>query len=88
VGAGSYGQKRIEVLRGPASVLYGEGGLGGVINVVPKAPQRERETSLLVGAGSYGQKRIEVLRGPASVLYGEGGLGGVINVVPKAPQRE
>ncbi|PRG44740.1 TonB-dependent receptor [Burkholderia gladioli] len=49
--------ERIEVLRGPASVLYGEGGLGGVINVVPKAPQRERETSLLVGAGSYGQKR-------------------------------
>jgi iron complex outermembrane receptor protein len=28
----------IEVLRGPASVLYGEGAIGGVINVVPKKP--------------------------------------------------
>ncbi|WP_414441455.1 TonB-dependent receptor [Burkholderia sp. 22PA0106] len=49
---------RIEVLRGPASVLYGEGGIGGVINVVPKAPQRERSTTVLVGAGSYGEKRV------------------------------
>lgn len=29
---------RIEVLRGPASVLYGEGAIGGVINVIPKKP--------------------------------------------------
>lgn len=29
---------RIEVLRGPASVLYGEGAIGGVVNVVPKKP--------------------------------------------------
>jgi len=29
---------RIEVMRGPASVLYGAGAIGGVINVVPKKP--------------------------------------------------
>ncbi|NNM71792.1 TonB-dependent receptor [Enterovirga sp. DB1703] len=29
---------RIEVLRGPASLLYGEGAIGGVVNVVPKKP--------------------------------------------------
>lgn len=29
---------RIEVLRGPASVMYGEGAIGGVINVIPKKP--------------------------------------------------
>jgi len=31
---------RIEVLRGPASVLYGDGAIGGVVNVVPKKPTR------------------------------------------------
>ncbi|MGQ3183687.1 MAG: TonB-dependent receptor plug domain-containing protein, partial [Brevundimonas aurantiaca] len=31
---------RIEVLRGAASVMYGEGAIGGAINVVPKKPTR------------------------------------------------
>ncbi|RQO55832.1 TonB-dependent siderophore receptor [Variovorax sp. KBW07] len=31
---------RIEVLRGAASVMYGEGAIGGAINVVPKKPSR------------------------------------------------
>ncbi len=48
---------RIEVLRGAASVLYGEGGIGGVINVVPKAPQRDYATTVQLGAGAYGEKR-------------------------------
>jgi len=31
---------RIEVLRGPASVLVGDGAIGGVVNVIPKKPTR------------------------------------------------
>jgi iron complex outermembrane receptor protein len=34
--------QRIEVLSGPASVLYGQGALGGAINVIPKRPNSER----------------------------------------------
>jgi iron complex outermembrane receptor protein len=34
--------ERVEVLNGPASVLYGQGALGGVINVVPRAVNFER----------------------------------------------
>lgn len=30
--------ERIEVLRGPSSVLYGDGAIGGIVNVVPKKP--------------------------------------------------
>jgi iron complex outermembrane receptor protein len=33
-----YGQERIEVLKGPASVLYGQGEPGGIINLVAKRP--------------------------------------------------
>ena len=43
---------RIEVLRGPASVLYGEGAIGGVVNVIPKKPTRgpiENEIQTTVG---------------------------------------
>ena len=46
----TWSAQRIEVLRGPASVLYGEGAIGGVINVIPKKPQttpyNEAEISL------------------------------------------
>ncbi|MGY3486976.1 iron complex outermembrane receptor protein [Bradyrhizobium sp. USDA 4011] len=46
----TWSTQRVEVLRGPASVLYGEGAIGGVINVVPKKPQgtpyNEAEVSL------------------------------------------
>lgn len=33
--------ERIEVLHGPASVLYGDGAIGGIINVIPKKPISE-----------------------------------------------
>ncbi|HEY4219508.1 MAG TPA: TonB-dependent receptor, partial [Gemmatimonadaceae bacterium] len=50
--------ERIEVLRGPASVLYGEGAIGGVVNVIPKRPQRDYATTLQLGIGTQGQKRV------------------------------
>ncbi|WP_197432159.1 TonB-dependent siderophore receptor [Ectopseudomonas composti] len=44
---------RIDVLRGPASVLYGEGATGAVINVVPKKPfAGEIQNHLRLGYGS------------------------------------
>ncbi len=36
--------ERIEVLRGPASMLYGRGDPGGTFNIVSKQPQAERRT--------------------------------------------
>lgn len=44
--------ERIEVLYGPASVLYGAGAIGGAINVVPRRPDptvSRRETELTIG---------------------------------------
>lgn len=34
----TWSAERIEVLRGPGSVLYGEGSIGGIVNVIPKKP--------------------------------------------------
>ena len=53
--------ERIEVLRGPASVLYGEGAVGAVINYVPKKPNRTTsEHEVLISAGSWGTYRAGV----------------------------
>lgn len=43
---------RIEVLRGPASVMYGQGAIGGVLNVIPKKPTRIMENEGLLEFGS------------------------------------
>ncbi|MCY4209739.1 MAG: TonB-dependent receptor [Gammaproteobacteria bacterium] len=47
----TWGVERIEVLKGPSSVLYGEGGIGGALNVIPKKPQQEPGRDLRVTFG-------------------------------------
>ncbi len=48
-----YQLERIEVLRGPASVMYGQGNPGGLINLISKRPVFERFGEVGVQAGSY-----------------------------------
>ena len=46
--------ERVEVLKGPASVLYGEGALAGVINKVTRKPVLgERMLDLMLSGGSF-----------------------------------
>ncbi|RUR74835.1 TonB-dependent siderophore receptor [Chlorogloeopsis fritschii PCC 9212] len=45
--------ERLEVLKGPASVLYGEGGLGGAINFVTKQPLRDPFYEISATIGSF-----------------------------------
>ena len=47
----TWGVERVEVLKGPASVLYGEGGIGGAINVIPRKPQHDRGGDVRLMAG-------------------------------------
>ncbi len=47
----TWGVERIEVLKGPSSVLYGEGGIGGAYNVIPKRPQQEPRGDLRITTG-------------------------------------
>ncbi len=44
--------ERIEIIRGPSSSLYGSEGLGGVISIVTKNPDENRNTSLQTNAGN------------------------------------
>lgn len=53
----TWGYERIEVLRGPASVVFGSGTVGAMINAVRKAPQRDRAIETLVAAGDHGSVR-------------------------------
>lgn len=54
--------ERVEVLRGPASVLYGSNAMGGVINIVTRGSAVRRDgiaTNVTLGAGSYGTVQTE-----------------------------
>ena len=48
----------VQVLRGPASVLYGEGAIGGAVNVIPRRPGKAMQFDGQVGVGSRGTYRL------------------------------
>ncbi|AYH45663.1 TonB-dependent siderophore receptor [Azoarcus sp. DN11] len=56
----TWGYERIEILRGPASVLFGDGAVGGILNLVRKAPTRGRHLDASLTAGSRGEYHIGV----------------------------
>jgi len=57
--ADPYNFSQIEVVRGPSSVLFGAGSLGGIVNMVSKRPDFMPEGEILFRYGSHG--RVEVL---------------------------
>ncbi|WP_371766904.1 TonB-dependent receptor [Massilia sp.] len=58
--------ERVEVLKGPASVLYGRGSAGGLVNRVTKKPLADPLLEAGVTLGSHGQRRGEFDAGAAS----------------------
>jgi len=51
-----FGLERVEVLRGPSSVLYGGGSPGGVVNAVSKMPSAEPIRYIEAGVNSFGNR--------------------------------
>jgi|GEM_PF-2401249 len=49
-----YNIERIEIIKNPASALYGVAGVGGIINVITKRPEKPVQAELSVSAGSFG----------------------------------
>jgi len=60
-----YTLERVEVLRGPSSVLYGQGGIGGVLNMVSKRPQKAAQREIQLQAGNHDRYQVAAdLTGP------------------------
>lgn len=52
--------ERVEVLRGPASVIYGSNAMGGVVNIVTRQMREDgTQTHINLGGGSYGTMQTE-----------------------------
>ena len=54
-----YTLERIEVLRGPASMLYGQGSTAGVVNMVTKRPLAEPVREIGVSYGSHSRRQLQ-----------------------------
>ena len=55
----TYGLEQIQVLKGPASVLYGQSTPGGLIDMVSKMPTAEALREVQVDYGSYALRQIK-----------------------------
>jgi catecholate siderophore receptor len=55
-----YNLERVEVLKGPAGMIFGRGGAGGVVNRVTKRPIFGRIAEASVTVGSYDQARTTI----------------------------
>ncbi|KGJ97530.1 TonB-dependent siderophore receptor [Colwellia psychrerythraea] len=61
----NYSLERIEVMRGPASVLYGQNGPGGVVNLVSKMPTSYTQNEIQLQLGNDQHKQLAFdLSGP------------------------
>lgn len=54
-----YTLERIEVLRGPSGMLFGQGSTGGLINMVSKRPLAHTQGEIGVQYGSYDRKQVQ-----------------------------
>lgn len=53
----AYRLQRVDVLKGPSSVMFGQGGPGGVVNQVSKRPTRERLNEVELQLGDHRYRR-------------------------------
>ena len=74
-----FGLERIEVIQGPASVLYGQSPPGGLVNLVSKTPQKATFTDLEIGGGSFDLAEVGV--DTNATLNQSGSVYGRLNVL-------
>ena len=68
-----FGLERAEVVRGPASPLFGSGSPGGVLNAISKRPQADPFGYLELGVNNYGNRYTNFDFGGPAVPVGPNG---------------
>ncbi len=53
-----FGLSQIEILKGPSSVLYGQGSIGGIVNLVSKKPEASFGGQLWAQLGNHARKQL------------------------------
>lgn len=77
--------KQIEVIRGPASAVWGANAMNGVINVITKSPREMRGASVNMGFGTFNRNvknnvtNADVKQDAGSQFYLNGTLADIIN---------
>jgi outer membrane receptor protein involved in Fe transport len=79
------GAERVEVMKGPGSALYGSDAIGGVVNVMTRAPSAAPSVELFAEGGRFGYKRTLV---SASNTWGSDGLRADLNVTGYSGYRD
>jgi len=54
-----YGLERVEVLRGPSSMLYGAGAAGGIINAISKRPSFQDGGEIGLQLGNFDRRQLQ-----------------------------
>ena len=52
--------QQVEILRGPAAVLYGQGSPGGLVNVVTKRPEFDPSSQVMIEAGNFNRRQVGI----------------------------
>ncbi len=61
---------RLEVLKGPSAVLYGQSAVGGIISIVTKQPTEQWEASVAGTFGNYQQRQVTLdIGGPVTETF-------------------
>jgi outer membrane receptor protein involved in Fe transport len=74
--------KQIEVIRGPASAVWGANAMTGVVNVITKSPRElaaQAGTSLTIGAGYFDRDATGVDNGSGALFYVNGSHAEAVN---------
>jgi len=71
--------KQIEVIRGPASAIWGANALSGVVNVITKTPRELQGNSLTIGVGTFDRDTSREKQGVGSLFYVNGSHARAVN---------